>query len=578
MASRWHKIGWEWLQYAFLTQIDADGTYIQHSTNYHRLMLQSAIWAVAVQQHSFKLETLSSKAFVNLIHSTSWLLLMLDPQTGRVPNLGHNDGSYILPLTVCPWHDYRPVIHAAARLFWQVNLLPHGPWQDMSCWLGLSDQPIKGQQSIDSYQASYQKENARHEIPINSPYVLVNQTGGSWAVLQAAQFHSRPAHADQLHLDLWRHGQNIALDPGTYLYNSPPPWDNSLTSAMVHNTVTVDDQEYLLRAGRFLYLDRSQAKVLASHYDPESKSHTLTASHAGYRKLGITHIRTVTTFQDGHWEVEDSLEGSTGQAHSLRLHWLLPDWEYELYDTSQDARFPGYKLTLRSAGCKVTLHSGVMQPDVGNQKTSALEFQLARAGELLVGTGTVPPIAGYYSPTYGVKIPALAYILKVKGYLPIRLKSYWTLPRARAAVIIIKNDKIALLERRRAGKHYFVIPGGKLEPGETPEMAAAREAKEELGLEVKIGRRVAEVWYQGRPQYFFLAEETGGVFGQMSGPEAGSLPGSQKGSYLPSWVNVSELPGLPVLPQLIANLVLNSHRAGWPADPLYVPELPPDEV
>jgi hypothetical protein len=36
-ASKWHSLGWKWLQHAIRTQIDQDGTYIQHSTNYHRL-------------------------------------------------------------------------------------------------------------------------------------------------------------------------------------------------------------------------------------------------------------------------------------------------------------------------------------------------------------------------------------------------------------------------------------------------------------------------------------------------------------------------------------------------------------
>jgi hypothetical protein len=43
-AEQWKKLGWKWLNHAFQGQIDADGTYIQQSTNYHRLMLQAALW------------------------------------------------------------------------------------------------------------------------------------------------------------------------------------------------------------------------------------------------------------------------------------------------------------------------------------------------------------------------------------------------------------------------------------------------------------------------------------------------------------------------------------------------------
>ena len=50
--------------------------------------------------------------------------------------------------------------------------------------------------------------------------------------------------------------------------------------------------------------------------------------------------------------------------------------------------------------------------------------------------------------------------------------------------IIIKDDKILLMHRRKNGQEYFVLPGGGIEVGETPEEAVAREVYEETGLKV----------------------------------------------------------------------------------------------
>ncbi|MGB7876915.1 MAG: heparinase II/III family protein, partial [Anaerolineales bacterium] len=43
-ASRWRALGWRWLNWAFRRQISDYGEYIQHSTNYHRVMLDTALW------------------------------------------------------------------------------------------------------------------------------------------------------------------------------------------------------------------------------------------------------------------------------------------------------------------------------------------------------------------------------------------------------------------------------------------------------------------------------------------------------------------------------------------------------
>ena len=49
-----------------------------------------------------------------------------------------------------------------------------------------------------------------------------------------------------------------------------------------------------------------------------------------------------------------------------------------------------------------------------------------------------------------------------------------------ASVCVVRDG--ALLTVRKRGTSRFMLPGGKLEPGETPVECAVREAAEEIGL------------------------------------------------------------------------------------------------
>ncbi len=68
-----------------------------------------------------------------------------------------------------------------------------------------------------------------------------------------------------------------------------------------------------------------------------------------------------------------------------------------------------------------------------------------------------------------------------------------------AGVITDARGRV-LLARRGAGRELaglWEFPGGKVEPGESPEAALARELAEELGIEVEVGAPLMVVPHQG---------------------------------------------------------------------------------
>ncbi len=139
----------------------------------------------------------------------------------------------------------------------------------------------------------------------------------------------------------------------------------------------------------------------------------------------------------------------------------------------------------------------------------------------------------------------------------------------RAAVILIQDNKIALIERHRANLHYFTFPGGHIEEGESPQAAAVRETFEELGLQVVIKSWVALMVWMGKMQYYYLVESIGGTFGTGKGDEL-STPNLERGSYLPVWMAVPDLLKEPVLPSELAELVTRFVTDGWPDKPIII--------
>ena len=64
------------------------------------------------------------------------------------------------------------------------------------------------------------------------------------------------------------------------------------------------------------------------------------------------------------------------------------------------------------------------------------------------------------------------------------------------AAVIVRNGKIFATQRGYGEwKDWWEFPGGKIEPGESPEEALQREIREELAIDIAIGRLLTTVDY-----------------------------------------------------------------------------------
>ncbi len=106
------------------------------------------------------------------------------------------------------------------------------------------------------------------------------------------------------------------------------------------------------------------------------------------------------------------------------------------------------------------------------------------------------------------------------------------LPKAVAVAVVIDRGRV-LVGRRPAtavaAAGFSEFPGGKLEPGETAATAARRECREETGLEIVVGRRLATA----------SIAETGGLISFFSGRLEADSGGRPRPPF--AWLTAAEL-------------------------------------
>ncbi len=138
-------------------------------------------------------------------------------------------------------------------------------------------------------------------------------------------------------------------------------------------------------------------------------------------------------------------------------------------------------------------------------------------------------------------------------------------PTAIAVAVVLHGSRVLVGKRHplsREGPGLDEFPGGKVEPGELPSAAAARECLEEAGLAIAVGRLVDVAI--GRASFgpievsFYLAEPLASEPSPPSGPPPAVAPPF-------TWREFSELASLS-FPQTNARVVTMLTSGGLTAD------------
>ena len=132
-------------------------------------------------------------------------------------------------------------------------------------------------------------------------------------------------------------------------------------------------------------------------------------------------------------------------------------------------------------------------------------------------------------------------------------------PNFRVSVIIVnEKEEILLVQHRKAGRYYWVLPGGRIEYGEDFATCAVRELKEETNLDIKFEKVVflSEAIAPDRSRHIINIYATGKVLGGEL--KVGDEPMLADAAYKP----ILELEKITLYPP-VADKIIKAYKEGF---------------
>ncbi len=293
-SAHWYQEGRAALVAQCAELIAPDGGFSQHSTNYHRLLLQLLTWSELVER-TVSRYALPESVREQAVAATDFLAKLMESD-GTVPRYGADDGANLFPFGG-GFEDFRPAVGAALVLF-KGERLSAGPWDETALLL------------LGPLAASAESvPHAAVECRDSGVYTFRHGRGTLFFRAPSA-FRTRPSQADQLHVSLRWDGEWIAEDPGTYSYNAPGGW-GGFAGSRFHNVVTVGDFDAMRRVGRFLWLPWVSCEV-------RNYFKSMQASHLGFP--GFKSQRRVIKVANG-FVIIDRMTGLVKQDGTCTLRW-----------------------------------------------------------------------------------------------------------------------------------------------------------------------------------------------------------------------------------------------------------------
>jgi uncharacterized heparinase superfamily protein len=335
-AKEWLNFSKRELEKEMEKQVYSDGVDFEASTCYHRFVLELFFYPALLARINgidFSLDYLS-----RLKKMFDFVLYALKPN-GRMPQIGDNDSGRLHKFESGKKEvlDMKYLLSLGAIFFGEAKykirefgLSPEVLWifgpEGLGEWRKMPERTIASLKSESFSDAGiYIMREGMNYLIVSSGANGQNGNGG----------HS---HNDKLSFEGFTKGEEVFIDPGSYVYTSYPTWRDKFRSTQFHNTVMIDEKEQNRFLTLFSMVEEAKPKVIK--WETNDRFDVFIGEHYGYMRLpdNLIHQRTIKSYKrDFRWEFQDrvyNLNNKFSRTHLLQWSLILhPDIEIEDYNT-----------------------------------------------------------------------------------------------------------------------------------------------------------------------------------------------------------------------------------------------------
>lgn len=305
-SSTWRTKGKKWFEEEIIYQIYPDGSYLQFSMNYHRVVVQ--LLTLAIRFAEVQGDVFSPVVYDRADKTLQFLRFFQDFQSGFLPNYGANDGALFFQFSDKPFRDYSDQLAALDAALYGKN--EQNKSIENAGWFGYA-----------------KRENVEKSTPVLGigEFSIGGFAGikeeNTLTFFRCGRHKDRPGQADNLHIDIWHDGRNILRDGGSYQYNATEAEMSYFFGSQSHNVIMINGMDQMKKGPRFVFTHWSQATCLQTKENNEAWFLEGEIQAFGHIHPGIRHQRKIKKWKNKpNWEIEDKIFGIDNQLFELLWH------------------------------------------------------------------------------------------------------------------------------------------------------------------------------------------------------------------------------------------------------------------